>query len=76
MPQTRLQSIEYTLGSARRLAALRSMPIDVNVHVYEWLVDNATPGIGENLIATPRHKVCRMIEPNFKILKYKAGMRT
>jgi hypothetical protein len=48
----------------------------VNVHVYEWLVDNATPGIGENLIATPRHKVCRMIEPNFKILKYKAGMRT
>jgi hypothetical protein len=61
---------------ADRLVLDANRRIDVKVHVCQWLVDDTTPGIGENLIATSRHKVCRMIESNFKILKYKAAMRT
>ncbi|KEQ72824.1 hypothetical protein M436DRAFT_64001 [Aureobasidium namibiae CBS 147.97] len=49
--------------------------IDVKLHLYEWLANSAPASLTDNRLSHAREEVCRMIGPNFRVLKYEAAMK-
>jgi hypothetical protein len=43
--------------------------VDVRMHLYEWLANSDPPTSAEDRLSKARERACRIIGPNFRVLK-------